>query len=91
MSELFLVICGTFEPYVAERKLEDMGREETIRDIARGEWRNISSVIEIGTDRDVTSEFLGAADYPADDYRSTLTGEDRAAFEADRRRDLEMV
>jgi hypothetical protein len=69
MSNLYLVICGTREPYVAERDLKDMGREETIRDLARGEWGNVltgeryrvSSIIEIGSDRDVTDEFKTAA------------------------------
>jgi hypothetical protein len=69
MSNLYLVICGTREPYVAERDLKDMGREETIRDLARGEWGNVltgeryrvSSIIEIGSDRDVTDEFKAAA------------------------------
>jgi hypothetical protein len=69
MQNLYLVICGNREPYVAERDLKDMGREETIRDLARGEWGNVltgeryrvSSIIEIGSDRDVTDEFKTAA------------------------------
>lgn len=69
MTNLYLVICGNREPYVAERELKDMGREETIRDLARGEWGNVltgerysvSSIIEIGSDRDVTDEFKAAA------------------------------
>jgi hypothetical protein len=69
MSNLYLVICGSREPYVAERSLQDMTREETIRDLARGEWGNIltgdrvslSSIIEIGSDKDVTDEFKAAA------------------------------
>jgi hypothetical protein len=69
MTNLYLVICGNREPYVAERDLKDMGREETIRDLARGEWGNVltgeryrvSSIIEIGSDRDVTDEFKTAA------------------------------
>jgi hypothetical protein len=69
MSNLYLVICGHRQPYVAERYLQDMTREETIRDLARGEWGNIltgdrvslSSIIEIGSDRDVTDEFKAAA------------------------------
>jgi hypothetical protein len=69
MTGLYLVICGSREPYVAERDLKDMSREETIRDLARGEWGNIltgdrvslSSIIEIGTDKDVTEEFKAAA------------------------------
>jgi hypothetical protein len=69
MTSIYLVICGTKEPYVAERDLKDMGREETIKDLARGEWGNVltgerlrvSSIIEVGTDRDVTDEFKAAA------------------------------
>jgi hypothetical protein len=69
MSNLYLVICGKRNPYVAERDLQDMTREETIRDLARGEWGNIltgervslSSIIEIGSDKDVTDEFTAAA------------------------------
>jgi hypothetical protein len=69
MTNLYLVICGNRQPYVAERDLQDMTREETIRDLARGEWGNIltgervslSSIIEIGSDRDVTDEFKAAA------------------------------
>ena len=69
MTNLYLVICGNREPYVAERDLKDMGREETIRDLARGEWGNLmtgervslSSIIEVGSDRDVTDEFKAAA------------------------------
>jgi hypothetical protein len=69
MSNLYLVICGKQNPYVAERDLADMTREETIRDLARGEWGNIltgervslSSIIEIGSDKDVTDEFTAAA------------------------------
>jgi len=69
MANLYLVICGKRNPYVAERDLKDMTREETIRDLARGEWGNIltgervslSSIIEIGSDKDVTDEFTAAA------------------------------
>jgi hypothetical protein len=75
-QQLYIVICGTREPYVAERDLKDMGREETIKDIARGEWGNvltgerlrISSIIEVGTDRDVTDEFTQAALHLMDAY-----------------------
>ena len=75
-SQLYLVICGTKEPYVAERDLKDMGREETIKDLARGEWGNVltgeryrvSSIIEVGTDRDVTEEFTQAALMEMDAY-----------------------
>ena len=75
-SQIYLVICGTKEPYVAERDLKDMGREETIKDLARGEWGNVltgerlrvSSVIEVGTDKDVTAEFIAAAIMHMDAY-----------------------
>lgn len=75
-SKIYLVICGTKEPYVAERDLKDMGREETIKDLARGEWGNVltgeryrvSSIIEVGTDRDVTAEFTQAALMEMDAY-----------------------
>jgi hypothetical protein len=75
-NSLFIVICGTREPYVAERDLKDMGREETINDLARGEWGNVltgerlrvSSIIEMGTDRDVTKEFMDAAARQIDAY-----------------------
>ena len=69
MTGIYLVFCGTREVYVAERDLKDMTREGTINDFARGEWGNlqtneryrVSSIIEIGTDRDVTEEFETAA------------------------------
>jgi len=81
-NKVYLVICGTREPYVAERDLKDMGREETIRDIARGEWGSIngqrfmiSSIIEVGTEKDVTDEFVAAASM----YLDSLTPADRIA------------
>ncbi len=75
-NPIYIVICGTKEPYVAERDLKDMGREETIKDLARGEWGNVltgerlrvSSVIEVGTDKDVTAEFITAAVMHMDAY-----------------------
>jgi hypothetical protein len=75
-NSIYLVICGTRDPYVAERDLKDMGREETIKDLARGEWGNVltgerlrvSSIIEVGTDKDVTAEFTAAALMQIDAY-----------------------
>lgn len=98
-SQLYLVICGARDPYVAERDLKDMGREETIRDLARGEWGdlmtgkrfNVSSIIEVGTDRDCTDEFKAAALLLMDSYRTPLSGEDLAASQAERRRAIEMA
>jgi hypothetical protein len=98
MSKIYLVICGTREPYVAERDLKEMGREETIKSLAAGEWGDIngnrftvSSIIEIGTDRDVTDEFIAAALMQMDSYRTPISREDKAAFEHDRRRALQMA
>lgn len=96
-NSIYLVICGTREPYVAERDLKDMGREETIKSLAAGEWGNIltgervslSSIIEIGSDRDVTDEFKAAALLLMDSYRTPFP--DKAAWDADRRRAIEMA
>jgi len=99
MNNLYLVICGSREPYVAERDLKDMGREKTIKDLARGEWGclmtgkrfNVSSIIEIGSDKDVTDEFKTAALMLMDSYRTPISGEELAAVQADRRRAIEMA
>lgn len=67
-SQLYLVINGTREQYVAERNLSDMTRERTISDLAAGEWGDIngdrfmvSSIIEIDSGADRTQEFIDAA------------------------------
>lgn len=98
MAELFLVICGNREPYVAERNLADMNRETTISDLAAGEWGDIdgnrfrvSSIIEIGSDRDVTDEFINCARMLSDSYRTPISGEELASVQADRRRAIEMA
>jgi hypothetical protein len=75
-NHLYIVICGTRDPYIAERDLQDSDREGTINDLARGEWGNVltgerlrvSSIIEMGTDRDVTKEFMDAAARQIDAY-----------------------
>jgi hypothetical protein len=97
-NQIYIVFCGSREPYVAERDLKDMGREETINDLARGEWGdingarfNISNIIELGTDRDVTDEFIAAARMQMDSYRTPFSGQDKLDWEQDRRRALEMV
>lgn len=98
MSNIYLVINGTREQYVAERNLSDMTRERTIADLAAGEWGDIngdrfmvSSIIEVGTDRDVTDEFIAAARMQMDSYRTPISGEELAAVNADRRRAIEMA
>lgn len=98
-SPIYIVICGAREPYVAERNLKDMGREETIRDLARGEWGNlltgerftVSSIIEVGADKDVTDEFKTAALMLMDSYRTPFTGEEAAQWQADRARSIVMA
>jgi hypothetical protein len=97
MTNLYLVICGRKELYVAERDLADMTRERTISDLAAGEWGDIngdrfivSSIIEIGTDRDVTKEFIAAAMMQMDGP-VPISGEELQAIQADRRRAIEMA
>lgn len=95
-NSIYIVICGTKEPYVAERVLKDMGREETIKQLAAGEWGSVngerfmvSSIIEVGTDRDVTDEFTAAALMQMDSYRTPFTGQDRIDWERDRARAIQ--
>ena len=97
-SHIYIVICGTREPYVAERDLKDMGREETIKQLAAGEWGSVhgerfmvSSIIEVGTDKDVTEEFKTAALMQMDSYRTPLSGEELAEWNADKRRAIQMA
>lgn len=58
---LYIVIEGQIEPYSVERKLPDMGWAVTVQDIARGEFSNLSRVIEVGTGADVTERAVRAA------------------------------
>lgn len=96
-NSIYLIICGTREPYVAERDLKDMGREATIRDLAAGEWGDIdsnrfraSSVIEVGTEADRTQEFIDAARMLKGSYRTPYSREEAAQWQADRARSLVM-
>jgi hypothetical protein len=98
MAELFLVICGNREPYVAERNLADMNRETTISDLAAGEWGDIdgnrfrvSSIIEVGTDRDVTDEFINCARMLSDSYRTPYSAQNAIDWQNDRKRAEETV
>jgi hypothetical protein len=97
MTNLYLVICGRKELYVPERDLQDMTREETINDLAAGEWGDINSdrfivsaIIEIGTDRDVTKEFIAAALLQMDSP-PRISGEELTAIRHDLRRAIEMA
>jgi hypothetical protein len=97
-NSIYLVICGTREPYVAERDLADMTRERTIADLAAGEWGDlaterckVSSIIEVETGADRTNEFIAAALLQMDSLRSPISGEELAAIRHDRRRAIEMA
>ncbi len=98
-NHLYLIICGRSEPYVAERDLKDMGREETIKQLAAGEWGSIdgdrfmvSSIIEVDSGADRTDEFIEAArmlmdsNRTFDSYRTPFTGQDAIDWQNDRRR-----
>jgi hypothetical protein len=91
-NHLYIVFCGTKEIYVAERDLVDMTREETINDLAAGEWGDIngrrfmvSSIIELETGADRTEEFIAAARLQMDSDRTPS----RREWEADHKRDLQ--
>jgi hypothetical protein len=66
-------------------------RDSNSRDAALSSIRNGEAikVLEIsedeGTCRDVTDDLRAECGFP-DDYRTTMTGEDAAAWQADRRR-----
>lgn len=74
-------------------------RQNIIDMVRAGEWDrdSILFIHEVTNEggqlsvEDVTAEILEAAHVVPDDYRTTMTGEDRAAWEADRRRALEMA
>ena len=97
MTHIYLVICGTREPYVAERDLKEMGREETIKSLAAGEWGNlmtgerftVSSIIEVDTGADRTEEFKAAALLLMDSYRTPYSPDDAAQWRADRARSIQ--
>jgi hypothetical protein len=97
MTNIYLVICGTREPYVAERDLKEMGREETIKSLAAGEWGDlmtghrftVSSIIEVDTGADRTEEFKAVALLLMDSYRTPYSREEAAQWQADRARAIE--
>jgi hypothetical protein len=54
---LYLVLCGKkIEEYAPERNVEDMTRAGTVKDIADGQFENLTRVLEIGTGADVTAD-----------------------------------
>ncbi len=51
---MLIIIAGTGpDQYIPERKLSDCDWNETVLDIARGEWKDVSSVIQTSTGADV--------------------------------------
>lgn len=70
---LYIVLAGQIEVYCAERNLPDMTWDATVRDIARGEFRNLNRVVEVSTGADVTERAVrAAADLVADYGESTV-------------------
>lgn len=63
---------------------------ETIRLYGSKVLKVLEVVEDEGTCRDVTADMIAEAGLP-DDYRTPFTGEDKTAWENDRRRALEMV
>lgn len=51
---MLIVICGTQgSEYIRERKLSDSGWNETVIDIANGQFEDVTSVIQCSTGDDV--------------------------------------
>jgi hypothetical protein len=56
----YLIFAGRKEPYLVERELPEMDSQTTLRDIASGEWENVSKIIALREDgiwADVTDIF----------------------------------
>jgi hypothetical protein len=54
---LYLVLCGRkIDEYAPERDVKDMDRAGTIKDIADGQFENLTRVLEIGSGADVTAD-----------------------------------
>lgn len=89
MTNVYIVICGTRDQYIAERDLERSTREATIADLAAGEWGAIggtrfmvSSIIELETGSDKTAEFIDAAKHQME----AVCSPNDAEWQADHRR-----
>ena len=66
-------------------------REFAMKEVRRGDVVKVLEVNEDeGTVRDVTEELRAECGHP-EEHRTTLTGEDAAAWQADRARDLEAL
>lgn len=56
-TPLYLVLCGKhIDEYAPERDVKDMGREATIKDIAAGQFENLTRVLELPTGADVSED-----------------------------------
>lgn len=55
---LYLILCGRhIDEYAPERDVKDMDRATTVREIAEGQFKSLTRVLEIGTGQDVTADF----------------------------------
>lgn len=57
----YIVICGSLEPYITERNVEDATWAATVRDVADGQFMRLTRVLELGTGRDVTDRIVREA------------------------------
>ena len=94
-NTLYLVeVQNSIGQFFIEVDRDSNSREFILGLIRMGEVDPVK-VLEVCEDegwvRDVTADILEAAGTRRSDYRTTLTGEDKAAWEHDRRRALEMA
>jgi hypothetical protein len=60
-ASLYLVLCGQHvDEYAPERSVTDMDSAGTLRDIADGQFENLTRVIDVDTGADVTGMFVKA-------------------------------
>jgi hypothetical protein len=60
-ASLYLVLCGQHvDEYCPERSVTDMDSAGTLRDIADGQFENLTRVIDVDTGADVTGMFVKA-------------------------------
>lgn len=59
---MYITFCGQkIEEYAPERMTSDMGWFSTVKDIAEGQFENLSRVIEVSSGRDVSQMMVRAA------------------------------
>lgn len=56
-STLYLILCGQYiDEYAPERDVKDMNRATTVREIAEGQFKSLTRVLEVATGADVTAD-----------------------------------